>query len=126
MQAAKEARVDKEAVTKFFRTVCLSLFSQVSWRICAVFLWIKNGFAYVYVNYLFLQLIRRRYYLDELQPSNPWSISPVQRSFASSDEITSSRDHYDNHTRYYVSSLIFLIQFSSDFQHLPTQQCARV
>lgn len=62
--AAKEARVDKEAMTKFFR-----------------------------------MLIRRRYFSDELQPSNPWSISPVQRPFASSDEITSGKDQYDSHAR---------------------------
>uniref|UniRef100_A0A803KW90 Uncharacterized protein n=1 Tax=Chenopodium quinoa TaxID=63459 RepID=A0A803KW90_CHEQI len=57
LAAAKEARFDKEAVTKFFR-----------------------------------MLIRRRYFSDQLPPSNPWSISPIQRSFQSSDEITSSND----------------------------------
>ncbi|XP_010681069.2 small GTPase LIP1 [Beta vulgaris subsp. vulgaris] len=61
--AAKEARFDKEAVTKFFRT-----------------------------------LIRRRYFSDEVAPSNPWTVSPIQRSFSSSSEITSSKDHFGNNT----------------------------
>ncbi|KAL2907261.1 Small GTPase LIP1 [Bienertia sinuspersici] len=63
--AAKEARIDKEAVTKFFRT-----------------------------------LIRRRYFSEELAPPNPWSVSPIPRSFPSSGEITSSKDHFTNHRRY--------------------------
>ncbi|XP_074308647.1 small GTPase LIP1 isoform X1 [Silene latifolia] len=62
LAAAKEARYDKEAVTKFFRL-----------------------------------LIRRRYFSHELPPSNPWTVSPVQRSFPSSDEITSTEDQSRNH-----------------------------
>ncbi|CAO2828243.1 unnamed protein product [Amaranthus hypochondriacus] len=63
LAAAKEARFDKEAVTKFFRL-----------------------------------LIRRRYFSDELPPSNPWSISPIQRAFPSSDDITRNKDQYGNNT----------------------------
>lgn len=46
----------------------------------------------------FRMLIRRRYFSDELPPSNPWSVSPLQRSFPSSDEITSSEDQLGNLT----------------------------
>lgn len=61
LAAAKEARFDKEAVTKFFK-----------------------------------MLIRRRYFPDELPPSNPWSASPMRRSFSSSDDIKSTEDQFGN------------------------------
>ncbi|KAF9681968.1 hypothetical protein SADUNF_Sadunf05G0058500 [Salix dunnii] len=68
--AAKEARYDKEAVVKFFRTVRIQHL------------------------YLQLLLIRRRYFSDELPAPSPWSASPVQRSVQRLDENISDEDPF--------------------------------
>ncbi|XP_056683112.1 uncharacterized protein [Spinacia oleracea] len=54
------------------------------------------------VTKFFRMLIRRRYFSDRLPPSNPWSVSPIRRSFQSSDDITSCKDQSINHTRYSI------------------------
>lgn len=48
------------------------------------------------VTKFFKMLIRRRYFPDELPPSNHWSASTMRRSFSSSDDITSSEDQFGN------------------------------
>ncbi|KAG9446945.1 hypothetical protein H6P81_013073 [Aristolochia fimbriata] len=81
--AAKEARVDKEAVIKFFR-----------------------------------QLIRRRYFSDELSSSNSWSTLPIQRSIhRSADNLLDDDDQF--HKNPSISSDFYM---SNAFPPLPAQR----
>ncbi|XP_050157883.1 small GTPase LIP1-like isoform X1 [Malus sylvestris] len=82
--AAKEARYDKEAVMKFFRTVCIHALV-----VSFFFLPTKN---IQLLSWLF-QLIKRRYFSDDLPAQNPWSSSPVQRPAQTVDENWSDEDH---------------------------------
>lgn len=92
LQAAKEARYDKEAVMKFFRMVCIyvlvvSLCLLPADRCLTLLLWL-------------FQLIRRRYFSDDLPAQNPWSISPAESPAQTVDENWSDEDHsYRKKTR---------------------------
>ncbi|KAK8644491.1 hypothetical protein V6N13_123797 [Hibiscus sabdariffa] len=82
--AAKDARYDKEGVMKFFRMVYshLCLLCVDFWLQFVVWSGVKLASC-------LLQLIRRRYFLDDLPNPNTWSASPVQRTSQRLDENSS-------------------------------------
>lgn len=88
VQAAKEARYDKESVMKFFRMVYIYLFIFTFGLVNLV-----NDLNFVLLN---VQLVRRRYFSDELPMTSPWSTSvqrPLQRpgdSFIDEDQLYTS------------------------------------
>lgn len=99
VQAAKEARYDKEAVVKFFRSVCILVLLYVL-PLPILFLSLLFGMSSNFcVNPLF-QLIRRRYFSDDLSAQTPWSISSVQRVSHRLDEDLSDEDQSYKNMRY--------------------------
>ncbi|PPD97647.1 hypothetical protein GOBAR_DD05326 [Gossypium barbadense] len=70
--AARDARYDKEGVMKFFHML----------SICC-------GLAVVRLTSCLFQLIRRRYFSDDLPTPNTWSASPFQRTSQRLDENSS-------------------------------------
>lgn len=55
----------------------------------------KSSVSYVFI----FQLIRRRYFSDDLPASNPWSVSPVERPVQRLDENSSDDDQSYKKTR---------------------------
>lgn len=49
--------------------------------------------------FFIFQLIRRRYFSDDLPASNPWSVSPVERPVQRLDENSSDEDQSYKKTR---------------------------
>lgn len=83
----------------------------------------KTGtYIYAYMNILFvglfriasnhyvflLQLIRRRYFSDDLPAQNPWSSSLVERPIQRLDENSSDDDQTYKNTRYLRNSHLFV------------------
>ena len=111
-------------MTKFFKMVCVAFIFIIFFKVAYSFYFVGNpGLAtvsHIRINIIF-QLIRRRYFPDELPPSNPWSASPMRRSFSSSDDITSSEDQFGNLARY--SLLFVLYDFDSFCLHDYESSC---
>ena len=89
---------------KFFRMVCLFLLTFYK-RVMP-----EQGFNLKFINVPF-QLIRRRYFADELPAASPWAI-PVNNS-SQSGEIMSDEDRLYKSTRYHFFLIVAGFAYAS-------------
>jgi hypothetical protein len=67
--------------------------------------WTLSNFFWITL----FQLIRRRYFSDELPAPSPWSAYPVQRSVQRLDENTSDEDPFYKTTRYPILMILLYV-----------------